>query len=189
MIDFLVAMDDPTPDIDTVAPLLEALTKQLIQKLSKIFEVETMQDFLFGSTRQIEVPVALQGVPVEIKFEIGPRTKLSIRIDYGRPRRWLCSERIRMARVLRHIVQEVHLALERHKQEADLRRRAEQAQEAFDRLTTELGFTSDGGQVKKGRLLLECLPNTPTQVRLTILLPHTQALEAVQKYYRKHKGD
>jgi len=154
-------------------------------------EVETVQSYVLNSTHHpIEILSSVSGVPVEASFEASlatgePVSRFSYSVNHGR--RFSQGETrvkkyIPPERVLRQIIREVYLELDLHKAEAEAQQRQAQALEALDTLGVELGLEAAKGQLRRGSLLVQALPTTPTRVTVTITVSHSQAEEIVRKY-------
>lgn len=163
------------------------------------FEVETFQSYLLNSTHHpIEVPCSVQGIPLEASFEVAfpkwsnePVGRFRYSVNHGR-RFYKTESKIKrvipLRLVVRRIVREVYLELERRRVEAEGKENLRQALDSLQKLGAELGVAPENGELRAGKwgLVVAALPETPTRVSLTITVPHDQALEIIRKYGKRY---
>jgi len=188
--------------LDDVTPRLREFTVDLIKRLRACeIDVETTTVYLLNSTdHPIEVPSSGDGVPIEMNFDATlpvwapePRARLQASFNHGR--RYYFVERgkkasnakFAMARVLKRFLTEIKIEERKRRLAVEKEEKAVQAAQRFKVMAEELGIpmAGDPPQIKKGNVQVSCQPQKSTEVRLSISIPHAQAVEIITKYMKE----
>lgn len=184
--------------LDVVAARLKDFTERLIRHLRGVTEVQTGHFYLLNSTdHPVEVPVLVGGVPIEMQFDatlpiwaLAPRARLQISFNHGPRRYWTetTKSRFPFSRVLRYIIESLQRENHRCQKQREKVLKQDQARTAFQSLGESVGIeptVGNPGVLARRNVRVVSLPDTPTRVQVTLVVPIEQATEIISKYGKK----
>ena len=119
-----------------------------------------------------------------------PRARVQVSFNHGK--RYFYLERGKelrnakfpMSKVLKRFLGEIKITERKVRIQSEKKEKALKARQNLSKLCKEMGAlpTKNPDIVQKNSVKVTCLPQTPTQVSLTLTVTHDQVLEIIRKY-------
>lgn len=179
----------PKEVMDEILPRLAHCVTDLIERLHRIhINIETTPIFFLNSTaHSIFVPCSGNGIPINMGFDAfmpGPIIRVHVTIDHGRRYYYRNFKKNQFPiRVLRRLIIEIKAAERKRQIQEKKQLQIAKANRAFEDLSQILNIPlTKPGVITGKNFRIRCLPNTPSNVLLMIIVEHPQAVQIIEKY-------